>query len=1117
MKKKKVVVNSCLKRGLKLIVLMKLTFLFITVCFMQVSATVYSQNTRFDFAVKNIAVADILREIEDKSDFRFFYQREQVDVEKKIDLNVSGNTVEEILEIIFSDQTVEFDVRTDNLILIKPTVPKSSLPDRAAQQPGTITGIVTDTNGQPLPGVTVLVKGTTTGTISNADGNYSLTNVPENATLVFSFVGMRSLEQNVGNQSTINVSMEEETIGIEEVVAVGYGVQRKVDLTGAVGNVKAENLNIEGSPNILSSLQGKLAGVEIVSAGGEPGSNTNVMIRGVGTFNNNSPLYIVDGMYMDNINFLNPADIESIDVLKDASSAAIYGSRAANGVIIVTTKSGSDTNGVPTISASANIGFQQTTKKIDVLNASDWITISTISREAAGRPPLDMALEQQADINWQDELMQMGLMQNYNISAQGGTQSFYYYIGGGYTNQEGIIKNTDYDRLNFQVKSEFKKGIVTVGENIITSFETRNPVERRVSRVGGIVGSMLNSIPTYNIYNPENDGGYNGPWGDAITWANPVGMINLQQENREHYKTFVNTYLMLDFNEHLQYKLNVNTNLTGNNSFSFEPHYTMGLNARDRNTMSESRGQTKSYLIENLVTYDRTFDNHKLTVLAGYTFQNNKYRVLSAGGSYMADGITVIDAATETEGGSNQTVSSLTSYLGRIFYSYKNKYLLSATIRRDGSSKFLGNNRYGYFPSFSLGWNIGEESFMANFENLDMFKLRAGYGVLGNQEVGNYLYSADVNSNINYLVDGSNLWPGAFPKIFASPSIKWENTEMTNFGLDAAFFNSQLTATVEYYIKNTTDILLNVPIPPSTGAGNDPLKNAGEIRNKGFEFMVGYEAQRTNDLYYSINLVGNTVSNEVVKMGTGDQVIWSGRPNQSGGFTTKSLQGYPIGGFWLIETDGLFRSIDEVNAHSKNGNLIQPNAQPGDIRFRDINDDGVINDDDRIYQGSPFPTFTLGMNSLFNWKNIDFNIGIQANFGAKIYNSMRPDLEDVSKGSNYSTAVLDHWTTNNPEASFPRIIWGDPNQNARTDSDRFLENGDYIRLTSVQLGYQIPRSVVPFFTSFRLFVNAENLFTITNYSGFTPDVNGGSALERGVDRYTYPLPRTVSLGLNLSF
>lgn len=1062
-------------------------------------------------SVKNKSVREVIKEIEKISDFRFFYNDDLSGLNEKISIEAKASDINKIMDQIAGQTSVSYILKSNNQIVLS-AEPMSQQQEKKQM----VSGTITDEHGESVIGANVVEKGTTNGTITNIDGKFSL-QIKAGARLQVSYIGYLTKEIVVGNQSDIRVLLDEDTKALEEVVVIGYGTQKKADLTGAVANIKAENLNVESNTNILRAMQGKIAGVEIVSKGGEPGNGSSVMIRGIGTFNNNAPLYIVDGMYMDNINFLNPNDIESIDVLKDASSAAIYGSRAANGVIIVTTKSGHDTAGTPTITASANLGFQNATKKIDILNAEEWIKISTLSREAAGKPILDMAASPQADTDWQDEIMHTGLMQNYNVSAQGGTKHFKYYVAGGYTNQEGIIRKTGYERMNLQVKTEFKKGIVTIGENVLVSYELNNPVTRSVSRVGGLVGSMLNSIPTYAIMDETKDGGYNGPWGDAVTWANPVGILNLQQVKNEYYKTYVNTYAMIDLPFDLQYKLNVNTDLWGSYAFNFTPHYDMGLNQSNRNSQTEQRGQTKNLLIENLLTFDKTVGDHKITALVGYTFQQNKYRGLNAGGAFMADGITVIDAATETNGGSDETVTALTSYLGRIFYSYKNKYLFSATIRRDGSSKFLKNNRFGNFPSFSLGWNVKEEAFMQRFEFLDMLKLRGGYGVLGNQEVGNYLYSADVTANINYLIDGSVMWNGSFPKVFASPSIKWENTEMTNIGLDLVLLNNRLKATAEYYIKNTTDILLQVPIPLSTGAANDPLKNAGHIRNKGFELMLGWDDVISKDWSYSLNLTANTVKNEVIKMGSGGQMIWSGKPNQSGANTTKSLQGYPIGGFWLIEADGLFQSEEEVNAHNKDGKLIQPNAKPGDMRFKDANKDGKINDDDRVYKGSPFPSFTMGLNATLRWRSFDLNVGLQGSFGANIYNSMRPDLEDISKGTNYSSASLDYWTPDNPGASFPRLIWGDPNQNARTDSDRFLESGNFVRITNLQFGYNIPKRVVPFLNTARIYMNVDNLYTFTNYSGFTPDVNGGSALERGVDRYTYPLPRTITVGINVSF
>ncbi len=1109
----------------KIVLKMKLT----TICLLAVLAVSaanrsYSQVTNFNLNLSNASVKQVFDQIEQQSEFILLYDESQVDVNRAVNVHTKAETVESILDQVFAGTQNSYKIYDRQIVIFKKEEALPSIPTKAANRTvefqskdKAIAGQVKDPSGQSLPGVTVVIKGTTKGTVTDVNGKYSISGASKEDVLMFSFVGMKTQELAIGNQQTINVTLESGAIGIDEVVAIGYGSMKKSDLTGAVANIKAEDMNAESAPNVLTAMQGKLAGVDIVSQGGAPGSSAKVMIRGVGTFNNSSPLYIVDGMYMDGIDFLNPNDIESIDVLKDASSAAIYGSRAANGVIIVTTKSGKQTDGIPTITASANVGVQDIPRRIDVLNASDWARISTLSREAAGLSPLELAANPQADVDWQDEVMQLGIMQNYNLSAQGANDNFKYFLGTGYANQEGTIKETKYQRANVQLKTELKKGRVTIGENILVSYSTNNPVSRASNRTGGLVGAMLNSVPAYSVYDEDAIGGFGGPTGDVINWGNPLGMLEMQEVRNENYKTYVNTYLIVDLPFDLSYKLNVNTDLWGSYGYNYRPPSEMEIVQNPYSILTESRGQTKRAMVENLLTYDRSFKDHKLTVLIGNSFQTRHYRGLSAIGQSMPDGIYVIGAAQEASGSSSENTNALSSLLGRVFYSYKGKYLFNATIRRDGSSKFAEENRYGVFPSLSLGWNMKEEGFMQDLESLNQLKIRAGYGVLGNQEVDNYLYESNVTTNINYPMNGSELLPGAFPKEFASPSIKWESTKMVNIGVDLALFKNRLASTIEYYEKTTSDILLNVPIPISTGASNNPLVNSGEIRNKGLEMMIGWNDRVGNDWDYRFNFVASKLKNEVVKMGTGDQVITGGRPNHSGGYTTRSLQGYPIGGFWLVETDEIFQSSEEVLAHSKDGNLIQPNAQPGDIRFKDHNEDGVINDDDRIYKGSPFPSWTLGLNSSVRWKNLDMSMGLQASIGAKIYNSIRADIEDVSKGINYSSSVLDSWSEANTDASMPRLIWGDPNQNMRTSSDRFLENGSYFRITNLQLGYNMKELLPSFLNTFRVYVNADNLLTVTDYTGFSPDVNNSNILGRGVDIYSYPLARRWTLGINVTF
>lgn len=520
-----------------------------------------------------------------------------------------------------------------------------------------------------------------------------------------------------------------------------------------------------------------------------------------------------------------------------------------------------------------------------------------------------------------------------------------------------------------------------------------------------------------------------------------------------------------------------------------------------------------------MLTFDRTFGKHKVSLLAGYSYQDTQVRWLEGSAEGMPEGIKEIDAASKgfaTKG--NLTRSVLTSVLGRVFYSYDNRYLITATIRRDGSSKFASSNRYGNFPSISLGWNIAEEKFVKNnVPWLEQLKLRGGYGVLGNQEISDYQFVSVVTSGINYPDGDGGLILGAFPKDFATPNIKWEETSMTNIGIDFLALHNRLSLTADWYIKNTKDILLQVPIPISTGGANDPYRNAGKIQNKGFEFNIGWNDYINKDLSYGINFIGSFNKNEVISMGTDSQVINSGATNQNIN-TCKTLAGYPIGGFWLIPALGYFNSVEEVQAYQKDGQLIQPSAEPGDIKFQDTNNDGSITDDDRVYCGSPFPKFTYSINANLTYKNFDFSIGLQGVTGNKIYNATRQTLEDVTKGTNFLASCLDYWTPDNTDAAHPRLIWTDPNRNTRAESNRYLEDGSYFRLRNIQIGYTFPNSwfkgVVQ---KARIYVNAENLFTITSYTGYTPDVNATNVYSRGFDEFIYPSNRTFMLGLNVTF
>lgn len=1090
------------------------TFLLMVCVFCSYAGNVHSQNAKVSIRMNNVKLDKILNEIENQTDYIFIYNN-QVDINKITSVKVKNEAVAQVLDKILSGTGINYEQEGTHIILTTEAIKDL----HAQQQAKTVTGTVTDVSGEPIIGANIRIKGTTTGTITDIDGNFSIEAEPQSVIEV-SYIGYLTQETVINNQKSIRFLLKEDRKTLDEVVVIGYGVQKKADLTGSVANINTEKLNTQSNANIGQALQGKIAGVDIVSQGGAPGSGTRIMVRGIGTLNNASPLYIVDGMYMNSIDHINPNDIASIDVLKDASSAAIYGSRAANGVIIVTTKEGSNTEGKPIIDLSVNLGISTASKFLDMLDAKGWAEVTTIARQAIGKPALDMAtdLANKPDNDWQDIMFRPALMQNYNLSVKGGGKYSTYYTGLGYFNQDGIVKGTNYQRYNIQSKNDYKRGIFSAGTNLIISFSHDKPLHQELR--GGMIGTILQSVPTLEKYDDTREGGYGGTYGDVVNIPHPLAIIddNIMDRYNENVKIFANLYAQIELFKGLKYKLNLTPDFSFERYKNYLNKYDFGLATNSITQLTERQRRRRNILVENLLTFDRTFGEHKISALAGYTYQDSRFRHIQAYGEGLPQGLEEIDAATtnrSNEGNSWRSV--LTSILGRVFYSYQNKYLFTATIRRDGSSKFGKNNRYGYFPSFSLGWNVAEEKFMENVHWLDQLKLRGGYGVLGNQEIDNYQYSSTITTGINYPDGNGGLLQGAFPKNFANPDIKWEETAMTNVGIDFMAFNNRLSLTADYYVKNTKDILLTVPIPISSGGANDPIRNAGKIRNNGFEFNLGWMDQPNPDISYGINLIGSFNKNKVIAMGSESGSIKGGSTNQNI-TTSETKAGYPIGGYWLISTAGYFNSQEEVDAYAKDGKKIQPAAEPGDIKFVDANNDGVINDDDRVFQGSPFPDFTFALNGNMRYKNFDLSIGLQGVLGNKIYNATRQTLEDVTKGSNFLASCLDYWTPENKNASHPRLTWDDPNRNTRAESDRYLENGSYLRLRSVQLGYTFPQTWFKgAIQHARVYINAENLFTITSYSGYSPDVNADNANYRGFDNFIYPTNRTFMLGLNVTF
>jgi TonB-linked SusC/RagA family outer membrane protein len=997
---------------------------------------------------------------------------------------------------------------------------------RLSAQTGTaVTGTVTDSTGTPLPGVSITEKGKATGTVTQTNGKYTLTVSSPSAVLVYTFIGYQSQEVPLNGRGNVNVQMQQGSKQLGELVVVGYGSIRKSDLTGAVASIKGTDLVTAGVNNVSKALQGRIAGVQVESAGGNPGSGTRVLIRGVGTLNNNSPLYIVDGVQVTGIDNLMPSDIASIEVLKDASAAAIYGSRAANGVVLVTTKSGAA--GKTAISVNAYYGVQKLGKKLGVLNAREWANVSNAAHDAAGIARLNIARNPDslgAGTDWQDEIYRTAPVQSYELNISGGKEGSNYSISGGYFNQEGIVKVTGYNRLNLRVKSETTKGRFRIGETIILSREKTITMPGGWGGQGGNpVGSAVKMIPVFQVYDPTAIGGYAGAYGPVVNVANPVAQLNLESIWNRYTSVTTNAFAEVSLFKGLTYKFNLGYIYTGGQTYDYARRYEVGtLFNHATNDLTEKRDERNFVMAENTLNYNNTFGRHRIQALAGYALQSSRYRSDSAAAQDLPDGVDVLGAAAgvRTSGG-YELESGLLSILGRVVYSYDDRYLLTASFRRDGSSRFSPAHRYGNFPSIALGWNISNEEFFKPLTNtISQLKLRSSYGILGNQEMADYQYMATIGTNLNYVIGADqHKWYGAIQRALVDPNIKWENTSTFNVGVDVGFLDNSLTLTADYYIKHTTDILMNLPIPGSVGSTSNPVMNAGAIFNRGVEISAAYNGH-AGKLTYGVNATFAADRNKVDKL-IGGLPLYGGQPTHHGSSTTTTREGGAVGAFYLIKTDGIFNSQEEIDAHrDKNGQLIQPNASPGDIRFVDANGDGIISDEDKQLDGSAFPKFAFGLGFNAQWNGFDFNMFFQGTYGNKIYNGLRMDLDGMNLEFNYSKATLNAWTPQN-HTDFPRAVIDDPNYNTRV-SDRFLENGSYIRLRSLQLGYTLPGALLKRVgvDGLRAYLSFDNLFTITGYDGYNPDLGRtASILDRGVDygHVGYPLSRTATFGVQLNF
>ncbi|WP_288856859.1 TonB-dependent receptor [uncultured Bacteroides sp.] len=969
----------------------------------------------------------------------------------------------------------------------------------------TVQGVVKDQTGETVIGASVMEKGTTNGTITGIDGDFSL-NMSPNGTLVVSFVGYKTQEVQVKGQKQLQVVLSEDAEMLDEVVVIGYGTMKKSDLTGAVSSIG--NKDIKDSPvsNLGQAIQGKISGVQIVDAG-KPGDNVSIKIRGLGSINNCDPLVVIDGVPTDlGLSSLNMADVERLDVLKDASATAIYGSRGANGVVMITTKRG--TEGKGKLAVSANYSFQNATNVPSLLNAAQYAELSNDMMVNSGRnpnPEWANPSELGAGTDWMDELLRTGVMQNYTVSYSGGNEKSHYYVSGGFLDQSGIVKSVNYRRFTFQSNSDAQVlKWLKFSNNITFSADTKKSGSYNI-------GDALKALPIYPVKN--EDGSWSGPDGNSEWYGstrNPIGPTELNKSQTDGYNFLANLTAELTFTKWLKFKSTFGYDAKFWFIDNFTPKYNWKPTPTEETSRYKSDNKSFTYLWDNYFLFDHTFaEKHRVGLMAGMSAQWNTNDYLNAQKNvFMFDNVHEMDNGEEMYAiGGNETEWALLSYMARVNYSYEDRYLLTATIRRDGSSRFGKKHRWGTFPSVSVAWRASQEKWFPKNDYINDLKVRAGYGVTGSQaSVGNYSYLASYNTSVYPFGISSGNQTALVSSTLANPYIHWEEVAQTNIGFDASLFNSRVMFSFDAYLKETRDMLVKASIPITSGFEDTTTTytNAGKVRNQGIEMSL-HTINLTGELGWETNLTATYNKNKIKDLNS-DVPYYINQINNS--YVTMLAKDYPINVFYGYVTDGIFQNQSEVNTHA-----VQPGVEPGDIRFRDLNNDGVINDSDRTVIGNPNPSWLFSMNNSLSYKGFELSVFLQGIAGNKIYNANNIDNTGMAAAYNQTIDVLERWQGEGTSNSMPRAVFGDPNQNTRV-SDCFVENGSYLRLKNITLSYTFPKQWLQKarIENARLSLSCENVATITGYSGFDPEVG-----INGIDQNRYPISRTFSVGLNFNF
>lgn len=979
------------------------------------------------------------------------------------------------------------------------------LPLCVSAQQINVQGTVKDAVGS-VPGASVIVKGTTNGTIADIDGKFSM-KVPAGAVLEVSCIGYVTVEVPAGNgQTPLTIVLKEDTELLEEVVVVGYGTIKKSDLTGAVAAVNSDKIKDSPAANVGQALQGKVAGVQIIDSG-SPGSNVNIKVRGLGSINNCDPLVVIDGVPTDlGLNAINTEDIERIDVLKDASATAIYGSRGANGVVMVTTKRGKSGDGK--ISVNANFSLQTPTNVPQMLNAAQYAQLSNEMMANSGRnvnPDWADPTSLGAGTNWLGELLGTGKLQKYNVSYSGGNDKTNYYVSGGFLDQTGVVRNVGYRRFTFQSNSDTQvRKWLKMSTNVTFSTDTK-------SSGSYSIGDTMNALPVFAV--KDADGEWTGPEGNAEWYGsvrNPIGTTEVNKSETKGYNILANISAEVTFTKWLKFKSTFGYDAKFWYTDSFTPKYAWKPIQVEVSKRYRSNNKSFTNLWDNYFLFDHTFaKKHHLSMMAGTSAQWNSYDYMSGEKSgFLFDSVNQMDNGQEVEYiNGSKSEWSLMSLMARVNYSYDDRYLITATIRRDGSSRFGRNNRWGTFPSVSVAWRPSKESWFPESEIVNDLKVRAGYGVTGSQaSVSNYGYLATYETGVYSFGTAGTEQPSLYSASLANPSIHWEEVAQSNIGIDLAMFNSRVQFSIDGYIKNTRDMLVKASIPITSGFEDTTTTyaNAGKVRNQGVEMQL-HTVNIAGELNWETDFSATYNTNKIIDLNSAVP-YYINQVNNS--YLTMLQKGYPINVFYGYVTDGLFQNQSEVDNHA-----FQPGAAPGDIRYRDLNNDGVINENDRTVIGNPNPTWLFSMNNRVEWKGLELSVYLQGVAGNSIYNANNIENTGMAAAMNQTVAVLDRWTGEGTSNFMPRAVYGDPNQNCRV-SDRFIENGSYLRVKNIMLAYSFPSKMLQKINvhGLRLALICENVATISKYSGFDPEVS-----INGIDSSRYPIPRTYSLGLNLNF